>query len=48
MKKGEIKIKSGIAHDDEDSLVIDEAGDEDAKSESDKYSKGRVLTPVKV
>merc|ERR1711997_318684 len=35
-KKGEVKIKSGITNEDEDSLVIDEADDDDTKSESDK------------
>ena len=42
LKKGEIKIKGGMAHDDEDSLVIDEAGDDDAKSESDKAAGSEV------
>jgi len=42
LKKGEIKIKSGMTQDDEDSLVIDEAGDDDAKSESDKAAGSEV------
>merc|ERR1712001_242379 len=35
IKKGEIKIR-GVTTEDEDPLVIDEAGDDDTKSESDR------------
>ena len=42
LKKGEVKIKSGITNEDEDSLVIDEAGDDDTKSESDKAGGSEV------
>ena len=42
LKKGEVKIKGGITNEDEDSLVIDEAGDDDTKSESDKAGGSEV------
>ena len=38
LKTGEIKIKSGL--DDEDSLVIDEAGDEDTKGSDSNMAPG--------
>ena len=41
IKKGEIKIR-GVATEDEDPLVIDEAGDEDTKSESDRAAGSEV------
>ena len=41
IKKGEIKIR-GVTTEDEDPLVIDEAGDEDTKSESDRAAGSEV------
>jgi hypothetical protein len=43
IKKGEIKIR-GVATEDEDPLVIDEAGDDDTKSESDRAAGSEVQT----
>ena len=48
LKKGEVKIKGGITNEDEDSLVIDEAGDDDTKSESDKAGGSEVRKYIKI
>ena len=48
LKKGEVKIKSGITNEDEDSLVIDEAGDDDTKSESDKAGGSEVRRYINI